>query len=226
MCGRFSLTKQEADIESRFNARFYSNDLVRRYNVAPSQLALVMTSEKPEELQLFKWGLVPSWSKDPAIGNRMINAKSETVFEKPSFKNLIRRKRCLVVSDGFYEWKTINSKTKIPYRFCLKNEDLFTFAGIWDSWPDKQTGEILNSFSILTTDANQLVEPIHDRMPVIIKREDENKYLDENLDETTLKQMFLPFPPEEMKAYPVSPLLNSPKNDTAELLLPFIDPST
>src|SRR5688572_28797440 len=170
MCGRFSLTKQEADIESRFNARFYSNDLVRRYNVAPSQLALVMTNEKPRELQLFKWGLVPSWSNDPAIGNRMINAKSETVFEKPSFKNLIRNRRCLVVSDGFYEWKTINAKTKIPYRFCLKNEDLFTYAGIWDSWLDKKTGEILNSFSILTTNANGLVEPLHDRMPVIIKR--------------------------------------------------------
>ena len=110
MCGRFSLTKEEREIEKRFQARFYSNDLVKRYNVAPGQLALIITGEKPGELQLFKWGLIPSWAKDASLAYKMINARVETLTEKPSFKNLVKRRRCLVISDGFYEWKKISEK--------------------------------------------------------------------------------------------------------------------
>ena len=131
MCGRFSLTKEEAEIEKRFNARFYSNDLVKRYNVAPSQLTLVITEQEPESLQLYRWGLIPSWAKEKSIGNRMINARSETVREKPSFRRLIRNKRCLVITDGFYEWKKSDSGVKTPYRICMANEELFAFAGLW-----------------------------------------------------------------------------------------------
>jgi putative SOS response-associated peptidase YedK len=218
MCGRFSLTKEELEIEKRFNAKFYSNDLVKRYNVAPSQLALVLTDEKPYELQLYKWGLIPSWAKEAAIGYKMINAKAETIFEKPSFRNLIRKRRCLVISDGFYEWKPLAGKHKQPYRIGLKGDDLFAFAGLWDTWTDKDTGEIVPTFTIITTDANSLVNPIHDRMPVLLHREDEAKWLSKKLSDSEIVALLKTFPAMEMKAYPVSELVNSPKNDTEDLI--------
>jgi len=221
MCGRFSLTKEELEIEKRFNAKFYSNDLVKRYNVAPSQLALVMTDDKPEELQLFKWGLIPSWSREAAIGYKMINAKSETIFEKPSFRNLIRRKRCLVISDGFYEWKPLEAKKKQPFRIGLKKDELFAFAGLWDVWTDKLTGELVPSFTIITTEANALVHDIHDRMPVILNRENETKWLSNTLRDEEIKLLLTPYPESEMKSYPVSTLVNSPINDSETLIFPI-----
>ena len=220
MCGRFSLTKEELEIEKRFNAKFYSNDLVKRYNVAPSQLALVITDEKPQELQLYKWGLIPSWSKDPKIAFMMINAKSETIFEKPSFKSLVKRRRCLVISDGFYEWKPLTGKQKQPYRIGLKGDDLFAFAGLWDTWADKETGEIIPTFTIITTDANGLVAPIHNRMPVLLHRNEESVWLDRKTDDATIASLLKSFPESEMKAYPVSDLVNSPKNDSETLIMP------
>ncbi len=219
MCGRFSLTKEELEIEKRFNAKFYSNDLVKRYNVAPSQLALVMTDEKPHELQHYKWGLIPSWAKEASIGYKMINAKSETIFEKPSFRNLIKNKRCLVIADGFYEWKPLTKKQKQPYRIGLKGDDLFAFAGLWDSWTDKGTGEIINSFTIITTNANDLVSPIHDRMPVILEREDEKKWIGHNISHDEIIKMLTSYPKEKMKAYPVSDKVNSPRNDSDEMIV-------
>ncbi len=218
MCGRFSLTKEELEIEKRFNARFYSNDLVKRYNVAPSQLALVMTDEKPEELQMYKWGLIPSWAKEASIGNKMINAKSETIFEKPSFRNLIKKRRCLVISDGFYEWKPLASKHKQPFRIGLKGDELFAFAGLWDSWTDKESGEMIHSFTIITTNANKLVAPIHDRMPVILEREDEKKWISHNISQDEIVKMLTSYPTEKMKAYPVSEKVNSPRNDSEEVI--------
>ncbi len=220
MCGRFSLTKEEIEIEKRFNAKFYSNDLVKRYNVAPGQLALVISNNKPEELQLFKWGLVPSWADDPKIGYMMINAKSETIFEKPSFKFLVRKKRCLVISDGFYEWKPIAAKQKQPYRIGMQDDGLFAFAGIWDSWADKTSGEELQTFSIITTDANALVNPIHNRMPVILEREVEGRWLEPDLSKDDIRELLHPFNETHMKAYPVSDKVNSPRNDTADLIDP------
>lgn len=219
MCGRFSLTKEELELEKRFNAKFYSNDLVKRYNVAPSQLALVLTDEKPHEFQFYKWGLIPSWASEPAIGYKMINARSETITEKPAFKNLFRKKRCMVISDGFYEWKQLTSKQKQPYRIGLKNDELFAFAGLWDSWTDKQTGEIIPTVTIITVHANTLVHSIHDRMPVILKQENEMDWLNKSTDEKTLLNLLSPYPENEMKAYPVSGQINSPKNDTAELIV-------
>ncbi len=218
MCGRFSLTKEELEIEKRFNAKFYSNDLVKRYNVAPSQLALVLTDDKPYELQMFRWGLIPSWAKEASIGNKMINAKSETVFEKPSFRNLIKKRRCLVISDGFYEWKPLPSKHKQPYRIGLKGDELFAFAGLWDIWIDKSSGEMIPTFTIITIAANQLVNPIHDRMPVILNKEDESKWLSANVDAKAINEMLQTYPESEMKAYPVSELVNSPRNDSEEII--------
>ncbi len=221
MCGRFSLTKEELEIEKRFNAKFYSNDLVKRYNVAPSQLALVITDEKPHELQLLKWGLIPSWAKEASIGYKMINAKSETIFEKPSFRNLIKKRRCLVISDGFYEWKPLEGKHKQPYRIGLKGDDLFAFAGLWDTWTDKETGEIVPTFTIITTNSNCLVTPIHDRMPVLLHKEDEVKWLSSKLPTNEIVALLKSFPAKEMKAYPVSELVNSPKNDSEKLIEPL-----
>ena len=222
MCGRFSLTKEELEIEKRFQAKFYSNDLVKRYNVAPTQLALVITCASPETLQLFRWGLIPSWAKERSIGNRMINAKSETVHEKPSFKNLIKKKRCLVISDGFYEWQAGTGKSKTPYRICVRECELFAFAGLFDTWTDRETGEILDTFTILTTSANSRVEAVHDRMPVILKPEDEKKWLNLTTSQEELDQLMIPFPAEEMNLYKISTLVNSPANDTPEILIPSV----
>lgn len=220
MCGRFSLTKEELEIEKRFQAKFYSNDLVKRYNVAPSQLALVLTLEQPHEFQLFRWGLIPFWAKERSIGNRMINAKSETLREKPSFKNLFKKKRCLVISDGFYEWQQGSGKTKIPYRICVGNCDLFAFAGLYDHWTDKETGEVLNTFTVITTAANSLVAPVHDRMPVILQASDERKWLDPSADTEMLESFLLPYPAPMMSLYKISTLVNSPQNDIPEILDP------
>ncbi len=219
MCGRFSLTKEELEIEKRFNAKFYSNDLVKRYNVAPSQLALVLTDEKPNELQLYKWGLIPSWAKESSMGYKMINAKSETIFEKPSFRNLIRKRRCLVISDGSYEWKLLTGKLKQPYRIGLKGDELFAFAGLWDDWTDKETGELIPTFTIITTEANPLVLPVHDRMPVVLPRNAEATWLSLQTKDNEIKELLKPYPDTEMKAYPVSGLVNSPKNDCEDLIL-------
>ena len=221
MCGRFSLTKEEAEIEKRFNARFYSNDLVKRYNVAPSQLALVITDKNPSELQLYKWGLIPSWAKDISIGNKIINARSETLREKPSFRNLIKRKRCLVISDGFYEWKKYENGSKTPYRICLKDEGLFSFAGLWDSWTDENTGEIIDSFTIITTSANSKVAPIHDRMPVILEQEEEKIWLNMQTDPVEIDSVLDQFSVDNIKVYQVSKLVNSPVNDNSGILNPI-----
>lgn len=221
MCGRFSLTIEEADIEKRFNARFYSNDLARRYNVAPGQLTAVITNERPEEIQLLKWGLVPSWAKDPKIGNRMINARAETIFEKPSFRNLIMKRRCLVLSDGFFEWQPGTGKMKQPWRILMKNDDLFAYAGLWDSRTDHETGEILSTFTIITTHANEKVASIHDRMPVIMHREDEQEWIGSNLRRETIHSYLRPIEPELIRLYQVSTLVNNPANDTKEVIEPL-----
>jgi len=220
MCGRFSLTKEEAELENRFGAKFYTSDLIKRYNVAPGQLALVLTSEQPDTFQYFKWGLVPSWAKDTAIGNKMINARAETIFEKPSFKNLILKKRCLVICDGFYEWIAGNGKKKQPLRILMRDEQAFAMAGLWDSRTDLNTGEILHTFTIITTSSNSLIAPVHDRMPVILNGTNEKKWLDSGLTAEETVSILIPYPETLMKMYPVSDRLNSAINDSEELIRP------
>lgn len=220
MCGRFSLTQAEADIEARFGAKFYSNDLVKRYNVAPSQLALVITDAKPQELQLFKWGLIPSWAKEESIGNKMINARSETLREKPSFRNLIRKRRCLVIADGFYEWRPLDHKKKQPVRITLNDSGLFAMAGLWDEWTDPTSGELVDSFTIITVPANELVKPVHDRMPAILLSEDEQKWLSPNTIDQEIDRLVHGYPADQMQLYDVSDKVNSPMNDTPDLIQP------
>lgn len=213
MCGRFTFIDIE-DIRERFNAD--PIDFKPNYNVAPTQDVPVILPN--HQLALFRWGLIPFWAKDPSIGNKMINARAETVDEKPSFKHSLQRKRCLVVADGFYEWKKEGS-TKRPYRITLKDQGLFGFAGLWDTWKSP-TGDIINSCSIITTTPNDLMIPIHNRMPVILPREVEHVWLDLSIVESGfLKSLLVPYPADQMMAYEVSTLVNSPKNNGPECLV-------
>jgi putative SOS response-associated peptidase YedK len=215
MCGRFSLTVNEAELNLRFQLEGGIAPYDPRYNGAPTQMLAVISNQDERHLSYFKWGLIPSWAKEASIGSKMINARAETITEKPSFRVPLRTQRCLVPSDGFYEWKQ-NGK-KVPYRIFLKEPRIFTFAGIWEKWkaPD---GNLVHSFSIITTSANEFMQSIHERMPVILSPEDEKRWLHES-DETTLLSLLKPCPSEIMDAYPVSELVNSPRNEGPEVLV-------
>lgn len=215
MCGRFSIAKKVEDIEKRFNAEMLVDDWRPNYNAAPTQNLLVQTSEQKDKIKLFRWGLIPFWAKDPAIGNKMINARAETLNSKPAFKSLLKRKRCLVITDGFYEWKK-NGKMKQPFRIAMKNNELFTFAGLWDEWKDPE-GKEVSSFTIITTEASGLIKPIHHRMPVIFDEENEKTWLDENIVPEDAVKLLLPYHKENLIAYSISTAINSPGNNSIEL---------
>ena len=168
-----------------------------------------------------RWGLIPSWAKDPSIGNRMINARAETVAEKPAFRSAVRRRRCLVLADGFYEWRRVaGGRTKRPMRIVLKTGEPFAFAGLWETWRDPAGGRI-QSCAIVTTKANDLLKPIHDRMPVILPREVEPLWLDASVDEPDLlAYMFRPYDSNGMDAYEVSTLVNSAGNNVPDVMAP------
>jgi putative SOS response-associated peptidase YedK len=213
MCGRFTYAKEFREIGIRFDLEHDIPFFRPRYNIAPGQeVAVVFSRENVHSLAMMQWGLVPSWAKDPAIGNRMINARAETLAEKPSFKGLIGKRRCVVLADGFYEWRK-EGKRKVPMRIRLKSEDPFGFAGLWDSWR-KPDGKELQSCTIITTEANDLLRSIHDRMPVILAQEGEKLWLDAELrDFSQLFPLLKPYPSDQMEAYEVSILVNSPRND-------------
>ncbi len=218
MCGRFSFSPLAKIIEDRFDVKVDPSQYKPRYNCAPSQILAVISNIKPDELSSYKWGLIPFWAKDKSIGNKMINAKAETITEKASFKNSFKRKRCLVLSDGFYEWEKINPKEKTPYRIKMEDDSLFAMAGLWDSWKNEE-GNYINSFTIITTTPNELMENIHQRMPVILERKDEQNWLHDN-NPDILKTLLKPLAAESMTAYPISKLVNSPANDSPEILNP------
>lgn len=213
MCGRFSFSLKDKIIEEIFDVDIGYEIITARYNCAPSQKLAVITNEDPKRINYYKWGLIPHWSKDIRIGNKMINAKAETIFEKPAFRNAIKQRRCLIPADSFYEWK--QDKEKIPYRILMKDESPFAMAGIWERWIDAE-GKPLHTFSVITTEANEMMKELHHRMPVIIDLSNKTKWL---ASESTEEVNFLlkPFSSDRMKAYPISKLLNSPKNDTAEI---------
>lgn len=216
MCGRYSLA-EFTGIEERFDIS--QQNLKPNYNIAPSQDIPVLVNEGSNDLAMFRWGLIPYWAKDSTLGKKMINARAETLDEKPSFRVSLQRKRCLIVADGFYEWKKEGS-VKRPHRITLKNKELFGFAGLWDSWKSP-TGEIINSCCIITTTPNEVMAPIHNRMPVLLPRKVERVWLDRSIvDSHFLKSLLLPYPAELMMSYEVSPLVNSPKNNTPECLIP------
>jgi putative SOS response-associated peptidase YedK len=187
------------------------------YNASPSQALPVVTNTLPNTLQFFSWGLQPFWAKDVKAVKRSINARAETITEKPSFRKLLTSKRCLVPADGFFEWQ-VTDHGKVPYRILLKSEELFSFAGLWDKWADKETGEVLHTFTIITTEANEVVKPIHDRMPVMLSPEAEELWLDAHESQQELLSLLHPYQATDMKAFPVSPLVNSPLNNVPEVL--------
>jgi len=217
MCGRFSFSPSDKIIEDRFNISVINSIYKQRYNCAPSQNLAVISNEAPGNLSFYKWGLIPFWAKDKSIGNKLINARAETITEKPSFKNSLKQKRCLVLSDGFYEWRKLG-KEKVPYRITLSDDSLFAMAGIWDVWKNSE-GETIKSFSIITTEANELMQDIHHRMPVILNPEDERKWISEIAVNDALK-LLNPYPSELMKYFEVSKLVNSPINDSPEIMIP------
>jgi putative SOS response-associated peptidase YedK len=229
MCGRFTLFHSAEAIAEAFQVDTTDlPPLPPRYNIAPSQpvAAIVQIPDEPKrKLHWLRWGLIPSWAKDPAIGYKLINARAETAFEKPSFRSAFKHRRCLIPSDGFYEWQRIegSKSKKQPYYFSLKDNDPFALAGLWERW-ESQEGDIVETCTILTTDANDLVSPIHDRMPVILNPQDYDLWLTPNFTSTDslrdaycrLQAMLKPYPSEAMKAHPVSSIVNSPKNDSPE----------
>jgi putative SOS response-associated peptidase YedK len=219
MCGRFTLNISVDALANIFGISV-PPDFRPRYNIAPSQWILAVRQlGEQREGDLFKWGLVPSWSKDPAIGYKLINARSESIHEKASFRQAIRSRRCLIPSTGFYEWEK-HGDVKTPLYFQLKDGSPMAFAGIWESWKSPE-GENLISCAILTTSANKLVEPIHDRMPVILHPQEYALWLDRNMtDPNQLQTFYQPYPAETMDVHEVSHDVNSPRNDSPELILP------
>lgn len=220
MCGRYSLVAGADQLALRFAFDAGGLDLAPNFNVAPTQsvLAVRAAADGPHrEAALMRWGLIPSWAKDKSIGYRMINARAETVAERPSYRTALQRRRCLVIADGFYEWQR-EGKVKRPMRITLRSGEPFAFAGLWETWRDPE-GERIQSCTIITTTPNELVGNIHDRMPVILPPDLEDLWLDPDVkDSAILSDILAPYPAEHMQAYEVSPLVNSVKNNTPELI--------
>lgn len=222
MCGRFSLTVDGQLLMEELRLTRIPDWYVPRYNVAPGQLVLAARDAGGERRAgQLKWGLVPSWAEEPSIGYRMINARSESVREKPSFRSAFEKRRCIIPADGFYEWRK-EGKAKIPQRFVMKSRRPFAFAGLWETWRPKggAPGEPIHSFTILTTEANEVVSPVHDRMPVIIPIEQLDLWLDPEVPGDGVEHLLKPYPAEEMESYEVSTIVNSPKNDNESCIEP------
>lgn len=219
MCGRFSLSEPRGIVE-RFSIVQLEFEFEPRYNIAPSQQVPVVIRENgSNRLFMFRWGLIPYWAADEKIGNKLFNARAETLEERSSFRKSFEQKRCLVLADGFYEWRK-EGRVKKPYRFTLKDGRPFAFAGLWDSWLSP-AGQLINSCTIITTTPNTLMEPIHDRMPVIMPPEMESAWLD--VDSTPSRELIgllKPYPAERMVAYEVLTLVNSPRNEGPECAVP------
>lgn len=211
MCGRYRLSRAEK-LAEYFEAE-QTEELSPRYNIAPSQPIPVVRKVGPERvISMLRWGLVPFWAKDISIGNKMINSRSETVLEKPAFRDCFQGRRCLIPADGFYEWRKIG-KSKQPFHFGMKDDSLFAFAGLWDCWKSPE-GKLIESCSILTTTPNELLKGVHDRMPVILHRNHFETWLTAPPSESkALSELLVPYETELMRRYEVSQLVNSPLND-------------
>ncbi|MDE0558363.1 SOS response-associated peptidase [Algoriphagus sp. NF] len=216
MCGRYSLSKSKIELEERFQAEMLS-DFKPRYNIAPTQLVPVITSQSPKGFSFFYWGITPEFGRNKPVSQKLINAKAESVHQKITFKSSFKQRRCIIPADGFYEWKKLGKKTSIPHRFTLREGGLFSFAGIWDEY-ETVDGENQHTFLILTTEPNELVSEVHDRMPVVLTQETEKKWLNNYSSEEELLEILKPFSANEMLSYPVSTLVNSVKNDSPALI--------
>lgn len=215
MCGRFTQTHAATAIAQAFSLDELPN-WEPSYNIAPTQAipAIRQGTDSKRRFQSLRWGLIPSWSKDLAIGARLINARAETVAEKPSFRSAFRQRRCLIITDGFYEWQRSDGK-KQPYYIHLTDRPLFAFAGLWEKWQGAEGGEAIESCTILTTTPNSVMEPIHDRMPVILNPKHYDIWLDNATQSHDLQELLRPYSATDMVAYPVSNWVNSPTHNDA-----------
>lgn len=219
MCGRFTL-EPTPKFYQRFRVQNRVPDLRARYNIAPGQSVPIIIKKSPNQIQQMRWGLVPHWATDPKIGYRMINARAETLEEKPSYRSILKNKRCLVPASGFYEWQT-TKQGKIPHYIKLKDQPLFAMAGLYDVWYDQKTQKDIHTFTIITTDSNSLVKEIHHRMPVILDQKEEDIWLDQKIENSLkLRPLLDPYKAQNMEKYPVSKDVNKPANDSKELIKP------
>jgi putative SOS response-associated peptidase YedK len=222
MCGRFTLVTGSAGIQIAFPGIDVPETVSARYNIAPSQAVAVLRNTGTNRVELLRWGLIPPWAKDPAIGNRLINARAETLAEKPSFRAAFRRRRCLILADGFYEWRQDllpGSRRKTPFYFRLKSGLPFAFAGLWEEW-DAPDGQPWLSCTIVTTTPNSLLETVHTRMPVILPPASYAQWLAAaEQDSASLSQLLRPCPADDLEGYIVSTLVNDPKNDRPECIV-------
>jgi putative SOS response-associated peptidase YedK len=221
MCGRFTLTIDPAELQDTFGEYSFPTQFAPRFNIAPSQPILAIPNNGNKQADFFVWGLIPSWAKDSTMGNRLINARAETLAEKPAFRGSYKYKRCLVLADGFYEWKKVpETKAKVPHFVFQKSRQVFAFAGLWDEW-NSPDGSQVKSCTIVTTRPNEFMASIHNRMPVILPPEAYPQWLDPAVrTRESLDPLLQPFPAEKMDAYPVSTLVNNPKNDLSECVIP------
>jgi putative SOS response-associated peptidase YedK len=219
MCGRFTLATSGAQLATQF-ALAEAPQLAPRYNIAPTQsVAVVRSGGAGRELVVLRWGLVPVWAKDPSIGARMINARAETAAEKPAFRTALRQRRCLIPADGFYEWQAAPGG-KQPFYFQMADGAPFALAGLWERWPGTE-GVLLETCTILTTEANDLLRPFHDRMPVIVAPTDYARWLDPALrDPEAVRDLLAPYDSSVMAAHPVSREVNRVANDGPHLIVP------
>jgi putative SOS response-associated peptidase YedK len=224
MCGRYTLTNPKPEaVQNTFELAKLPEEMPARYNIAPSQpIAVVAENGEGERLlEIMKWGLIPSWSKDPKISNKLINARAEGINEKPSFRSAFKSRRCLIVADGFYEWRKNDDGTKTPMHIRMEDGEPFGFAGLYEHWKEPESGEWLTTCTIITTTPNDLMAPIHNRMPVIMPHESYSLWLDRDIQEAgELLPLLKPFDPDKMTAYAVSTRVNNVANESSELITP------
>ena len=219
MCGRYTVITPALALAQRFGASSPTGPApAPTFNAAPSQALPILTNAAPRQIQLVPCGLVPAWSRDPSAGPKPINARAETLAEKPSFRQLLQRRRCLVLADSFYEWQA-TERGKIPHRIMLADEQPFAFAGLWDEWVDRATGEVRPTFTIITTEPNELMARLHNRMPVILPGpEAERAWLADDLSPAQHQALLVPFDTRLMKEYAITTRVNSPANNDASVL--------
>ena len=235
MCGRYSLTTPVEGLRQLFDFPERLN-LEPRYNIAPTQSVAAVRHAPPvaeksdepppgggQQLVLLRWGLIPHWAKDISIGSRMINARAETLAEKPSFRSAFHKRRCLILADGFYEWQKQDKGPKQPYRIARRDGGPFAFAGLWERWRDAAAGSLIESCTIVTTNASTLLRPIHDRMPVILPPPTFDAWLDSETKSEVALGLLRPYDGDDLMAYPISTRVNSVANDDAAIITPLDD---
>ena len=218
MIDRYSITASADDVRERFSVDvpdFY----LPRYNAAPTQLLPVITSSSPKGLSLFYWGTSPEWSKNKVLSEKIVNLRAENLEDKPALKKAVRKTRCIILADGFYGWKKVGKKTAIPYRFVLNSRDPFAMAGVWEEFEDTDGNEI-QTFTLITQSANELVETVQERMPVILTKQAEKIWLDNTSDEASLVGVLTKYPAAAMNFYPVAPTISDSKTDLPSMIIP------